>query len=84
MIDGERGIWHLANGGGLSWHAFATMVAEVAGWDRPAIVPCSSAELAFQAPRPAYSVLASRRASLLPPLERAVEDALGRRPLSGT
>jgi dTDP-4-dehydrorhamnose reductase len=78
MIDGERGIWHLANGGGVSWHEFATMVAEVAGWDGEAVVPCASSELSFQAPRPAYSVLASRHGEVVPRLEQAIARHLGR------
>jgi dTDP-4-dehydrorhamnose reductase len=78
LIDGERGIWHIANGGGLSWHAFATMVAEVAGWDGDAIEPCSSAELSFQAPRPAYSVLESRHGEVVPRLDHAIARHLGR------
>jgi dTDP-4-dehydrorhamnose reductase len=72
LIDGERGIWHLANGGGVSWHDFATMAAAQAGWDAERIVPCVGAHLAFDAPRPPYSVLASERANLVPPLEDAV------------
>jgi dTDP-4-dehydrorhamnose reductase len=83
-VDGERGIWHLAHGGAVSWFEFAAMAAASAGWDRARVVPCEVADLGFAAPRPAYSALGSRRASLLPPLERAVEDALGRRSLSGT
>jgi dTDP-4-dehydrorhamnose reductase len=71
-------FWHIANGGGLSWHAFATMVAEAAGWDGDAIEPCSSNELSFQAPRPAYSVLESRHGEVVPRLEHAIARHLGR------
>src|SRR3546814_11519454 len=33
LLDGETGIWHLANAGALSWHEFATKVADGAGYD---------------------------------------------------
>src|SRR5262249_23296421 len=32
LIDAERGIWHLANGGAMSWAALAQHVAELAGY----------------------------------------------------
>jgi dTDP-4-dehydrorhamnose reductase len=31
MIDGESGVWHLANGGATSWHDLAERVADQAG-----------------------------------------------------
>ncbi|MGZ8312308.1 MAG: family 1 glycosylhydrolase [Allosphingosinicella sp.] len=33
LIDGETGIWHLANQSEVSWHGFARMIAEGAGLD---------------------------------------------------
>jgi dTDP-4-dehydrorhamnose reductase len=33
LIDGETGIWHLANQGRLSWYEFACRLAEGAGYD---------------------------------------------------
>jgi dTDP-4-dehydrorhamnose reductase len=33
LIDGETGLWHLANDGELSWFDFARRVAEGAGFD---------------------------------------------------
>jgi dTDP-4-dehydrorhamnose reductase len=37
LIDGEKGVWHLANQGRLSWYDFACRVAEGAGYS-PALV----------------------------------------------
>ena len=33
LIDGERGIWHLANGGQVSWADFAALAARLASLD---------------------------------------------------
>ncbi len=33
LIDGERGIWHLANMGAVSWAGLARAVAQAAGFD---------------------------------------------------
>ncbi|MBA2666282.1 MAG: sugar nucleotide-binding protein [Trueperaceae bacterium] len=72
LVDGERGVWHLSNGGEASWCEFARLSAEHGGWDRAVIVPCLQAELAFSAPRPRYSVLGSERGAMLPPLDEAI------------
>src|SRR3546814_35688 len=39
LLDGETGIWHLANAGALSWHEFATKVADGAGYDTSLVLP---------------------------------------------
>jgi dTDP-4-dehydrorhamnose reductase len=72
LIDGERGIWHLANRGAVSWAAFARMAAECAGSSASLLreQPCSA--FGYLAPRPSYSALGSERASLMPSLEDAV------------
>ncbi len=54
------GTYHFANAGECSWHAFATEVLRQAGWLKP-VRPISAAELGRPAPRPAYSVLDTRR-----------------------
>lgn len=33
LIDGETGIWHLANDGRTTWHGFGVQMAEAAGLD---------------------------------------------------
>jgi len=74
LIDGERGIWHLANAGDVTWAELALLAAETAGIDARTLKPCAHAELRLRAPRPAYAVLGSARARLMP----ALDDALRR------
>jgi dTDP-4-dehydrorhamnose reductase len=72
LIDGERGIWHLANAGAASWADFARRAAVLAGLDPLAIRGCLLADMALPAPRPPYSVLGSERGTLLPQLDDAL------------
>jgi dTDP-4-dehydrorhamnose reductase len=72
LIDCESGIWHLSNGGAVTWASLAQRAAALAGVDGGAIQPCPSKEFGFAAPRPAYSVLGSRRSGLMPPLAHAL------------
>ncbi len=67
LVDGEAGLWHLANQGRLSWHAFAVAVADAAGLDT---------RLIEEAPAPVSrsNVLSSRRGLLLRPVESAIAD----------
>ncbi|HYO63323.1 MAG TPA: family 1 glycosylhydrolase [Pyrinomonadaceae bacterium] len=74
LIDGESGLWHLANAGALTWADLARAAARHAGVDASALVARPTRAFNFAAARPAYSVLGSERGALLPPLE----DALGR------
>lgn len=72
LIDGERGIWHLANEGEITWTDFARTTADKAGFDAGLIEACATASFNYAAARPRYSVLKSERASLLPSLEDAL------------
>jgi dTDP-4-dehydrorhamnose reductase len=74
LVDGESGIWHLANSGGTSWADLAAQAAKLAGVDASRLEARPSRELDFAARRPSYSALASARGTLLP----ALDDALGR------
>ncbi len=74
LIDEESGLWHLANGGALTWAELARRAAGLARVDASRLRALPSAQLGLKARRPAFSALASARAPLLPP----VEDALGR------
>jgi dTDP-4-dehydrorhamnose reductase len=73
LMDGEQGLWHLANPGALAWSELARRGAELAGLPTDSLVPTPAAELGWLARRPAYAALASERATLLPPLESALE-----------
>jgi dTDP-4-dehydrorhamnose reductase len=57
LVDcGARGVYHFANAGACSWHAFAGRIVALAGLDA-SITPIKSAEWERPARRPAYSVL---------------------------
>lgn len=72
LIDGEEGVWHLANSGETSWADFARRAAEIAGLDASLVEGCSTLDLNLVAPRPLYSVLTSERGLLLSPLDEAL------------
>ena len=73
LLDGECGIWHLANAGETTCAAFASAAAERAGLDAGLVTAVPMREIAGPAPRPAYSALGSARGSLMPPLDDALE-----------
>jgi dTDP-4-dehydrorhamnose reductase len=73
LLDGETGIWHVANPGHMTWAAFASLAARRAGLDPAFVVPAHAAELGWPAPRPRFSALATTRGTLLPSLEEAVD-----------
>ena len=66
LVDGEDGIWHLANSGGVTWAGFARMVAEKAGYDPKRVHSRPSRLLDFKASRPAFTAMSSQRANLMP------------------
>ena len=70
LIDGETGIWHLANQGALSWFDFARAIAIRTGLDASLIFARETVPLRRTA-------LASERGTLLRPLETALEAYLG-------
>lgn len=72
LVDQEKGIWHLANEGELSWSDFACEIADRFGLNRKYIKATSTEEFQFAARRPLYSVLSSSRGILLPKLENAL------------
>jgi len=76
MIDGERGLWHLANSDAVTWHDLACRVAELQGLDRSLIEPVPAADIWRPAIRPRYSALASNRGQLLRPLDDALRACL--------
>ncbi len=73
LIDNERGIWHVANDGGLTWAAFARLIATKGGYDASYVEECSGKYLGNFAARPKFSALASERGSLMPSIEDAVD-----------
>lgn len=85
LIDGESGLWHLANGGAMTWLDLARECARLAGIDASGLVGCPCRKLGFAAPRPAYCVLGSERGLLLPSLEDSLNRYVNERsvPLAG-
>lgn len=73
LIDGEAGLWHLANPGAVSWAELALRVAEQARLDATLIQPLPTRALGLLAQRPAYSVLGSERGNLLPCLHQGID-----------
>jgi dTDP-4-dehydrorhamnose reductase len=72
LIDGETGLWHLANRGAVSWADFACLAAEVAGLETRLVLAVPGASLGQPAPRPAYGVLGSERGLILPTLDQGL------------
>lgn len=79
LIDGESGLWHLANPGAIAWADLAREVATLAGLDSTQIHARPVKELNWVAPRPTYSVLSSERGVLLPSLDGAISRYLNER-----
>ena len=70
LIDGESGIWHLANAGEFSWFDFARWAANERGLDQDLIIPGNRSESA--AVMPMNSSLKSERGWMMPSLEHAL------------
>lgn len=73
LIDGERGVWHLANQGEVSWTALALRIVSESGGDPGLVNEVLPGETGRVAPRPAYSALGSERAKLLPSLDESLD-----------
>jgi dTDP-4-dehydrorhamnose reductase len=72
LIDGERGIWHLANVGETSWADFARRLAEALNLDERLVQSVPAAAFSGAARTPAYTALASARGALMPTLDSAI------------
>jgi dTDP-4-dehydrorhamnose reductase len=77
LMDGERGIWHLASAGTVTWAELAREAVAGAALDASIVRAVQGAELGWRAPRPAQSALRSSRSALMPPLDRALGCYLG-------
>ena len=72
LIDGEAGVWHLANGGALTPEQLLIAAAEIIDLDGELIDGTPGWKLNRPALRPRNRVLQSERGQLLPPLEDAL------------
>src|SRR5207253_449963 len=73
LIDGEHGIWHLANAGAVSWFGFARRAAALCDRRPDRIQPGATAQVWQPAVRPVHSALGSARGAVMPPLGAALE-----------
>jgi dTDP-4-dehydrorhamnose reductase len=72
VVDGERGIWHLTNGDGVTWAELACAAALRAGLDASLVDGRPHSSLGFRAARPRNAALCSERGRMLPPLDHAL------------
>ena len=73
LIDGESGIWHLANQGFASWADLAVMAARRCDLDATLIDAVAGHELGQVALRPPRVVLGSERGTIMPTLDDALD-----------
>jgi dTDP-4-dehydrorhamnose reductase len=73
LIDGENGIWHLANPGVVTWAEFARLVANKAGYNAARVWSRSSDALDFVARRPSFTPLSSERGNFMPSFEDGLD-----------
>ncbi|MDB5221841.1 MAG: sugar nucleotide-binding protein [Chitinophagaceae bacterium] len=72
LVDNEKGIWHLANNGEITWANLARKVSDKAGLDTDLVEGQPIHLLNWKALRPKYSVLKSEKGILLPTLDNAL------------
>jgi dTDP-4-dehydrorhamnose reductase len=72
LLDGARGLWHLANQGTYTWVELARLALRLAGLDETQAVARSADSFGWAAERPRYSVLGSAHGALLPSVENAL------------
>jgi dTDP-4-dehydrorhamnose reductase len=73
LIDGESGIWHLANVGAVTWSELARRAAQLARIDASPLIETSRHAPPCLARRPAFSALCSQRGHVMPSLDDALE-----------
>ncbi|HEX4885463.1 MAG TPA: family 1 glycosylhydrolase [Casimicrobiaceae bacterium] len=86
LIDGEQGLWHVANHGAASWAELACEAARRAHLDASLVRAVSTASLGLAAARPRFTVLRSERGLAMPSLDEAldafVREATGAAPVA--
>ncbi|HYO96656.1 MAG TPA: family 1 glycosylhydrolase [Polyangiaceae bacterium] len=76
LVDGARGLWHLANQGEVTWYELACRAAEMAGLPTAAVRARPAGELGLAAQRPLYSALRSERGWVMPSLDSGLRKYL--------
>lgn len=72
LLDGEHGVWHLANEAAITWADLTLAVVRAAGLPAELVVGRPAAAMGWAARRPPRSVLRSSRGALLSPLDTAI------------
>jgi len=72
LVDGESGVWHLANDGAVSWTDLALRIASEVGADPNLVEEAPPHELGRVARRPSYSALGSERGIIMPTLDQSL------------
>jgi dTDP-4-dehydrorhamnose reductase len=72
LVDGERGVWHLAGAGEATWAELAREAACALRLDPRLVLAVPAAELGWAARRPSQSVLRSGRGRPMPALGAAL------------
>jgi dTDP-4-dehydrorhamnose reductase len=72
LIDAERGIWHLANDGYVSWLELLRRAAHQAGLPSLGLYDAAPEHIGWSSLRPRYSPLRSVRGWIMPPLDDAL------------
>lgn len=73
LMDGENGIWNLANSTALTWENLAKQALRIAGLSDKKLKSAPVEKFNYAARRPRYSALGSSRGVLLPSLENSLE-----------
>jgi len=70
FLDQEKGIWHLANQGEISWVNFARYIAKIFKISKPEIIIKENNNVKL----PKYSSLGSIKSTIMPSLEKAIDN----------
>jgi dTDP-4-dehydrorhamnose reductase len=82
LIDGEHGLWHLANVGRLSWAELAREAARLARVRTDLLVAEDCSSFSDLPALPAFSALSSERGYFMPALEDALSRYVAARPIA--
>jgi dTDP-4-dehydrorhamnose reductase len=78
LLDGEEGVWHLANDAAVTWYELARRTAALTGRaEALELIQATPARaLGWRAQRPAFSALGSGRGQMLGSLDEALGHCL--------
>lgn len=73
FIDEEKGIWHLANDGIITWAEWAAEIAARNGGHASIMHEVPASEMNWKAKRPLYSALGTTKGLIMPSIENALD-----------